>query len=174
MGRLIKQLYYNRLLSRLFHTLVYCLKRELKDCQSVLDLGCGSDSPIKYCNIAYSVGVDAFKPYIEESKSKKIHTNYILGDITKLNFEPQSFDAVILIDVLEHLEKEKGEQLLEKVERWARKKVILSTPNGFLPQRSIDENPFQAHRSGWIVEEIKKLGYKACGMAGWRRGKSTI
>lgn len=165
MERIIKKLYHNPIISRIFHTLVYCLKRELEDCESVLDLGCGSSSPIQYCkNIKYSVGVDAYKPYLEESKKKKIHDKYILGDITKVNFKPKSFDAVIMIDVLEHLEKESGNQLLEKAENWARKKIIVSTPNGFLPGE--DRISFQSHRFGWTIREMKKLGYRIYGMAG--------
>jgi hypothetical protein len=176
MEKLIKSLYHNQIISRIFHTLVYCLKRELKDCDSVLDLGCGPDSPVKYCNVPYSVGVEAFKLYLEESKRKKIHTEYLLEDITKVNFKSKSFDAVIMIDILEHLEKEQGRKLLKKVEKWARKKIIINTPNGYLPLKSLDKNPFQLHRSGWIFEEMNKLGYKAYGLAGWnffRSGEST-
>jgi len=168
MEGIIKKLYHHPIISQIFHTLVYCLRKELKDCDSVLDLGCGPDSPIKYCGVKYSVGVDAFRPYIEESKKKKIHNKYVLEDITRVDFKPKSFDAVITIDVLEHLEKEQGRKLLEKAEKWARKKVIVSTPNGYLPQKNIDKNPFQLHRSGWTVEEMKNLGYKAYGMAGWK------
>jgi len=166
--RVIDKLYHNKLISRLFHTVVYCLKRELADCHSVLDLGCGSDSPIKYCDIPYSVGVDAFRPYLEVSKKRKIHTEYILANITELNFKPNSFDAIVLIEVLEHLSKKEGKTLLKKAENWARKKIIITTPNGYLPQGEMSNNPYQVHRSGWTVEEIKKLGYKAYGMAGWK------
>jgi len=168
MEKLIKKFYHNSIISRIFHTLVYCLKRELKDCDSVLDLGCGQDSPIKYCNVSHSIGVEGFKPYFEETKRKKIHTKYLLGDITKVNFEPKSFDAVIMIDVLEHLEKEQGRKLLKKVEKWAKKKIIVSTPNGYLPQKSLDKNLLQNHLSGWNVEEMKSFKYKAYGMAGWK------
>lgn len=168
MRGLIGRVYHNGLTSRIFHTLVFCLNRELKGCQSVLDLGCGPDSPLKYCQVNYSVGVDAFEPYIKESKGRKIHNKHVLGDITRLDFKPKSFDAVIMIGVLEHLKKKKGRKLLERMERWARKKVIVSMPNGYLPQRDVDKNPFQAHRSGWEPKEMKKRGYKAYGMAGWR------
>jgi len=75
---LINRFYYNKFFSRIFHTTVYCLKRELKDCQSVLDLGCGPSSPLQYCqNIKYSVGVEAYKPYLAESKRRKIHSKYL-------------------------------------------------------------------------------------------------
>lgn len=168
MKRWLEWLYQNKLISSFFHTSVYCLKRELSDCSSVLDIGCGPDSPLKHCNVQYSVGVDAFKPYIISSKDKKIHNAYILADITTLDFEHNSFDAVILIGVLEHLTKEKGETLLEKVETCAKKKIIISCPNGYLPQSDTDQNPFQIHRSGIEVKEMKKRGYNAYGMAGLR------
>lgn len=169
MEKVIDKLYHNKLISQLFHTVVYCLKRELADCHSVLDLGCGPDSPIKYCeNVCYSIGVEVFVPYLEESKKKKIHTEYILANITELNFESNSFDAVVLIEVLEHLPKKEGKMLLEKVENWAKKKIIITTPNGYLPQGEMSKNPYQVHRSGWTVEEMRKLGYKAYGMAGWK------
>lgn len=176
MERLIRRLYHHQLISHFFHTLLDSIQRELDECDSVLDLGCGPDSPIRYCDVEYSLGVDAFKPYIRESKKKKTHNDYLLADITKAKFKPRSFDAVLLIDVLEHLEKEQGKKLLQKAEKWAKKKLVISAPNDFLPQASIDDNPFQAHRSGWAVEEMEKLGYKAHGMAGWKvlRGGSTL
>ncbi len=168
MERLIEKLYHNKLVGLLFHTSVYCLKRELRDCHSVLDLGCGPDSPIKYCNVSYSIGVDAFEPYIEASKDKKVHNEYVLADITDLSFEPDSFDAVVLIEVLEHLAKEEGRALLEKVENWAKKKIVITMPNGYLPQSETSGNPYQVHRSGWTIEEVKNRGYKVYGMAGWK------
>lgn len=162
----LDKLYHNRFVSRLFHTSVYCLKRELENCNSVLDLGCGSDSPIKYCNVYHSVGVDSFKPSIRASKKKRIHSEYILSDIRKINFKPSSFDAVILIEVLEHLPKKDGERMLEKAETWASKKVIVSSPNGYFPQPDVNNNLYFRHLSGWDVEKMRNLDYEACGMAG--------
>jgi hypothetical protein len=76
-----------------------------------------------------------------------------------------------MIDVLEHLNKKEGKALLRRAEKWAKKKVIVSTPNGFISQRAIDDNEYQSHRSGWMVSEMRQLGYKAYGMAGlkWLR-----
>ena len=169
LNNLINHFYHNKFLSQLFHTVVYCLQKELEDCESVLDIGCGPSSPLQYCkNIKYSVGVEPFKPYLEKSKKKKIHTKYINKRIEELDFPENSFDAVIMIEVLEHLPKKVGYEILKKAQKWARKKVIVSTPNGYLPQKSIDRNPLQTHRSGWAVEEMKNLSYKAYGMAGWK------
>ena len=123
-------------------------------------------SPLKYCNVYSSVGVDVFQPCVKASKDKRIHNEYILSDIRHLNFKPASFDAVILIEVVEHLPKKEGESLLEKAETWARKKVIISSPNGYFPSLDVNDNPFQRHRSGWEVEKMRGRRYKAYGMAG--------
>ena len=113
--KLIDYLYPKSFFGRLFHTRVYCLKKELAGCNSVLDLGCGPNSPVQFCSVSNKVGVESFKPYLESSKRKKIHDQYLLADVTKVKFKPRSFDAVILIDVLEHLDKVQGENLLKKV-----------------------------------------------------------
>lgn len=165
---IIQKLYHNDLISRVFHTSVYCLQRELESCDSVLDLGCGPDSPIQYCDIDYSIGVEAYGPYIKESSQKGIHDDYVKADITDLTFSEDQFESVILIEVLEHLNKKEGLNLLTEVEKWAEKKVIISTPNGFLPQKGKDGNPLQKHRSGYKLKEMRRKGYKAYGMAGLR------
>jgi hypothetical protein len=77
-----------------------------------------------------------------------------------------------LIGALEHLSKEAGLRLLEKAEGWARRKVIVLTPNGFLPQGSLSENPFEVHRSGWNVSELKARGYRPYGIGGLKRIRS--
>jgi len=167
MNKLIQKLYHNRILRRLLHTSVYCLKKELQDCESVLDLGCGPSSPLQYCtNIKYSIGVEVFRPYLEETKKRQIHSQYLNMDINELVFKDRSFDAVILIEVLEHLPKKEGEQILKKAEKWAKKKVIVTTPNGFIHQIELDNNPHQKHVSSWDYETMQKLGFKLNGLAG--------
>lgn len=167
MRDVIGKLHNSRFLGRIFHTVNYCLQQELKDCESVLDLGCGPSSPLQYCkNIKYSVGVEAFGPYLKESKKKKIHTEYFNKKIEELDFPEDSFDAVIMIEVLEHLPKNIGIETLKKAERWARKKVIVSSPNGFLFQKELDNNPLQRHLSGWSPEEMQSFGYYCRGLGG--------
>lgn len=160
-------LYHSPLLNKFFPTLVHCLKKELSDCETVLDLGCGADSPIKhYKNIKYSLGVEAFGLYLEKSKQQKIHTEYLYQKIEEIDLPEKSFDAVIFIEVLEHLPKEVGYKILKKAEKWAKKKIILTTPNGFVAQNEIDGNQWEKHISGWNYEEIKALGFAIKGLAG--------
>ena len=145
------------------------LKNALANCDTILDLGCGPSSLLQYCNVSFSVGVELFEPYLQETRKKGIHSQYIKADIRRVEFAPKSFDAVIALDVLEHLTKEEGTELLGKMEQWSRKKVIIFTPNGYIWQGGYDNNPLQQHRSGWTVEELKKSGFAVFGINGWKR-----
>jgi len=147
------------------------LKKEINQDDTVLDLGCGYNSPIQYCNPKYSVGVEKFKPYLQESKRKGIHNKYVKADITKIEFKPKSFDVVLCSEVLEHLTKIDGTNLISKMNRWARKKVIMTTPNGFLEQNTFDDNVLQNHISGWDYDELRELGFKLYGKHGWKKLK---
>ncbi len=172
MKKLISTLLRSRLLGRIFHTQIYCLQEELQDCESVLDLGCGPSSPLQFCkNIKYSVGVEAFEPYLEASKKRRIHSEYINRKIEELDFPEGCFDAVIMIEVLEHLPEDIGFTILEKIEKWTRKKIIITSPNGFIAQKAVDSNPLQQHLSGWDVRKMKGAGYVSRGLAGlkWLR-----
>lgn len=139
---------------------------------SLLDVGCGSNSPIRFFSkkIKYAVGVDGFLPSIEKSRASQIHHEYKQANLLDIDlvFEPKSFDTVLASDVVEHFEKADGLKLIEKMEKIARKKVIVFTPNGFQPQGEFDNNPYQLHRSGWTVEEMESLGFKVIGMMGFK------
>lgn len=167
MKRIIDFLYNQRFLDRICHTLVYSLQEALKDCKSVLDIGCGPDSPLQHCKgVEHSVGVEQFKPYLLEAKKKKTHSKYINKMAEDLDFPEKSFDAVIMTEVLEHFPKKISLQMLSKMEKWARKKVVVTVPNGFLLQAGVDDNPLQKHLSGWTVDEFRKRGYRVTGRAG--------
>lgn len=152
------------------------IPKELSDCESVLDLGCGPSSPVKFCNnVTCSVGVDLFGAYIEESQSRGIHNRHIEADIREIEFEQNSFDAVIALEVLEHLTKEDGRKLLKKMEKCAKKKIIITTTNGYAKQEAIDGNEWQIHRSGWHLQELKELGFqKIYGIRGWIKLRKYI
>ena len=149
------------------------LEKEITgSCQTLLDVGCGSSSPIRHFskNLSHTVGVDGHAASIERSREAGIHREYHRMNILEIGgrFKEKSFDAVLLLDVVEHLPKVEGLKLIEMAERIARKKIIIFTPNGFLRQGERDENPYQVHLSGWEVDEMEALGYRVRGMNGWK------
>lgn len=176
--KLFNSLYHSQFLSSLIPTTTSLLQKELNDCYHVLDLGCGPSSPIQYClNIKSSLGVDNHLPYLKTSKKKRIHNQYYQKDLKDLDFPPNSFDAVIMISVIEHLNKKDALRLLKKAERWAKNKVIITTPNGYWPQDHADDNIYQEHLSEWNINDYKTLNYTYFGLSGlkilWKAGKNN-
>lgn len=165
-ARLEENVALRTIFRNIFRHTAYYLQRELEGCRTILDLGCGNDSLIERSDEFCSVGVDLSKDCLVEAKRKRSHEEYMLMDVRRLGFRPKCFDAVIVLDVLEHLEKTDGIHLLDELERIATRKVIVQTPNGFIPQ--MDENPLQVHRSGWNVDDFRRRGYLVRGMAGLR------
>lgn len=144
------------------------IQHELDGCERVLDVGCGKSSVLERLQKRfYAVGVDGFEPNIAESKLKGAHDEYILSDVTKLTLPEKSFDGIISFELIEHLEKSEGAALLKNMERWAKKKIIITTPNGFVSQKG-NENALEEHKSGWTVEDFEALGFHVRGLQGFR------
>jgi hypothetical protein len=148
------------------------LERAVGDAESLLDVGCGANSPVGRFRrqFAYSVGVDLFPAAIEASKAAGFHSDCLLMDALDIRdqFGPDSFDVVVAFDLLEHLPHADGLKILALMEEVARRRVVVLTPNGFLPQGPCGGNPLQVHRSGWDMKQMRTLGYQVRGINGWR------
>ena len=111
-----------------------------------MDFGCGYPSPIQsFSSRLYTVGIDLFEPDIEKSRAEKIHNEYRLLDVIKAgeHFSPNSFECALASDLIEHLTKEDGKKLIAVMESVASRRVIIFTPNGFVPQPAHYYNPLQ-------------------------------
>jgi len=150
------------------HGLVSLLTKAIKDDWSVLDVGCGRDSILKYVNKgSYKVGVDIYEPYVKRATESNFYDEVIQADARKLPFESKSFDCAVAVEVLEHLDKSDGLVMLKELERVARKKVIMTTPNGFLnTYAGPADNPEEKHLSGYTAVEVKALGFRVHGLNG--------
>ena len=146
---------------------ILSLKEKLVDYKTVLDIGCGKSSPIgSFSKSFYSVGIDIFKPAILRSKKTRTHDDHVLAEMNHLCFRPESFEAVLALDVLEHLKKADGYRLMENMEKIARYAIVVFTPNGFVHQLEYDSNPYQIHLSGWTVIELRRIGFQVNGING--------
>ncbi len=150
----------------------------LPDCSSVLDLGCGMEGALlhRVAGIPHSVGVDLHTPAPYNGKPEpRRHDEYHRLDVRTIadHFPADSYDCVVASDLIEHLEKTEGSDLLDAMERIASKRVIVFTPNGYLYQPATPDNPFQEHLSGWRVGEFVERGYRVIGINGWKPLRTT-
>ncbi len=135
----------------------------------VLDIGCGIN-PEPIIKPRIHICCDPFIEYIEELR--KITTDrsdrlFLIAqaDWRKVveDFPSKSVDTVFLIDVIEHLSKKEGQELLKKTEEIARDQVVIFTPLGMTHQEVVDGKDawsmngavWQEHHSGWYPEDFK-------------------
>jgi hypothetical protein len=141
----------------------------LRGCATVVDVGCGVDSPIRHTGFAgRAVGIDASPYALREAARVGFHAALVhaeVGDLTTV-LKPKSVDAVVALDLVEHLPRERAERLLDSLEAVARKRVVVLTPNGFVPQSATPENPFQEHLCGFDVADFTRRGYRVRGLYG--------
>lgn len=89
----------------------------------VLDVGCGHGEYIDALRNREVVGIDILA-YKERSR-------IVRGDATNLPFRDDSFDTVLMFEVLEHLYNPVA--ALSEVQRVARENLLLSVPNAVDP-----------------------------------------
>lgn len=119
----------------------------------VLDLGAGI-RPQEVLAARRTVRVDVWRIYRPD----------VVADLRRpLPFRDNSCDVAWCSDVIEHLDRPDGEQLLAEMARIARLGTIVRTPYGFFEQEPEDvlweedrevRNPHQRHLSGWTPEEL--------------------
>jgi hypothetical protein len=132
--------------------------------RSGLDIGCGESSPLSSLRTRgfRSAGLDMSLARLEVSRQRALHDEYILGDVRKGTFEHR-FDVVVMSNVIEHLSREDGMGLLQRVESLAARLVYIETPNGFREQPDLDGDPAQRHLSGWFPHDFEGRGYTVLG-----------
>lgn len=134
----------------------------------IADLGCGKGiygyliRTIRNSSKARIIAVDSNIENIKFVRKFNIYDKAFVSVLPKLEMDEKSIDYVICSEVLEHLKKERGSKLLDKIDQICNEMAIVTTPN-ILFQPAGDEN-FDRHESVWSVEEFRKRGYKVYGI----------
>ena len=101
------------------------------------------------------VGIEAFPAYrnpIHEYVYDAVH----YGDASQvLPTIDGQFDVVLILDVIEHLEKAAAQQLVRESFRRSAV-VIVSTPAEFYAQTALCGNPFEMHRCHWTADDFEQ------------------
>src|SRR5215471_5179954 len=160
-GRIVASVWPQWLTNPTLLPLIKEMRSCTRGCSTVLDVGCGNSSPLRYLPDVHLVGIDGYPPAVEEARDLRTHDELLVGNVLRLAdlFADRRFDCCFAMDVIEHLKKEDGWRMLEDMERLATRYVVIFTPNGFVPQRSKDGD-LQEHLSGWVPEKMRQRGYR--------------
>lgn len=99
------------------HQYLFKLSSLLKPGAKILDVGCGSGVPVaKYLiDKGYKVtGIDISSEQIKLAKKLVPQGEFIQMDMYNMNFPENSFDAIVAIDSLHHIQRDSHQFLLNK------------------------------------------------------------
>lgn len=126
---------------------------------TVLDLGIedgltGQQLRAEFGSSICLVGVDAWEPCVKEAPD--CYDSLVCGDAIEFlrTLENQSVDLIVAAELIEHYDRDEGLELLNECDRVARW-TLITTPNGFMKQGKIKDNPYQVHRSGWTMRDFE-------------------
>ena len=115
----------------------YALRSRIQKTEIVLDVGCGI-RPQTFFEPKVHICVEPFEEYRKIIRPFFPNSGCFLflksDALTALkSFDDDSVDTVMMLDLIEHLEKDAGFELLREANRVARKQIVVFTPLGFFP-----------------------------------------
>ena len=144
----------------------------------VLDIGSGI-YPFNHISFVpkLQIIIEPYSEYVDILKKVFMEDSYVLIfkaealHVLSLLTE-NSIDSVFAIDVIEHMDKNSGRELIAELERVTRSQIIIFTPLGFVPQHvspdkkdrwGLNGGEFQEHLSGWTPEDFgNKFDFYVC------------
>ena len=106
------------------------------------------------------VGVEGFEGYRNPNWEHydRVHVTAIE---TFLANAESTYGAILLLDVIEHFEKQDGDRVLELAEQRLAKggELFVATPAIWMEQGAAYGNELERHRSLWTADEFRALGF---------------
>jgi ubiquinone/menaquinone biosynthesis C-methylase UbiE len=151
-----------------------------------VDCGCGfgkwgnilrvQKSQMRY---SYIVGLDIFLPNLHFCREYGAYDDLILADARKLPFRNCDVDVVLASEIIEHMEKNEGQNFIAELERICKGRIVITTPNVHFdnPTKYFNEttNVYETHKSKWTTKDFKKRGYTVKGIGvKWILSRSNL
>jgi SAM-dependent methyltransferase len=98
------------------------LQARLHQGSDVLDLGCGGGRHGAQAIAAQHryTGVDISQAQIERARERLPDSTFVCADVTMLELEPESFDAVVSLFMFGHIPRDEQAPLLGRIRGWLR------------------------------------------------------
>ena len=139
---------------------------------SVLDIGAGFGKYgylirerldirfLRYDKLTWKTQIDCVEPYVPyiSPVHRYIYNVRYTTKIEEIIDVLPSYDIVLMIDCLEHLEKSVGKELLPKLDAITNKLLILSFPNIYKANANSQwPNPLELHKCLWTQNDIESI-----------------
>jgi SAM-dependent methyltransferase len=94
-------------------------------------------------------GLEVFEDYVTDIQ-RAIYDNIIIANANEVEYE--RYDLYLMIDCIEHMTKEQGKALVEKLRKLGR--VLVVTPSRFQFHPPRYNNPLEEHISAWTKADF--------------------
>lgn len=133
-----------------------------------LDIGCGGGHYGKILKSLSSLlivdGVEIFPEYIEKYNLRYVYDFIVVGDIREPGYPIDSYDVIIMGDVLEHMTKNDAVTVIERLKTkcrfiWCALPMKFDRPwsTGYAQHEcEYEENISEQHLHDWTVDELKE------------------
>jgi len=133
----------------------------------VLDIGCGVAAFAALFRDFVYVGADLQPSRLRRSRATAPWAGFSAQDVTRLGWREDSFDAVLCLEVIEHVPPAARRAMLAELFRVLRRGglLILSTPDGRITgwKRILGRRCERSHEAELPAEEVGKLVQEAGG-----------
>jgi ubiquinone/menaquinone biosynthesis C-methylase UbiE len=127
----------------------------LRDTDIVLDVGCGTKEVSRGLKCKSVTTLDVWQPFEPDIWCD-------LNTVPQLPCEDNTYEMVLLIDVIEHLPKDSGFKILKEAKRVTNKYVVILTPLWWDPNLDQCKDPaspyyqneYDKHLSFWQPEDL--------------------
>jgi 2-polyprenyl-3-methyl-5-hydroxy-6-metoxy-1,4-benzoquinol methylase len=140
------------------------VQEKISNEDTVLDLGCGIQQANDEIMAKCVLGVDIWETYLNHIKDNIQTVKLSMAETDR--FMDNSYDVVICLDVVEHLDKELALKVIDECKRIARKRAVIYTPSEFKDNMSavsnawnLGENPHQKHLCVLDLNDFNSRGY---------------
>lgn len=127
----------------------------------VLDVGAGAGifADLLVGRAEFVDAVEIFEPYVSQFGLRDKYREVFVGDFKELPFFNNSYDVVIMGDVLEHFAHNDAMQVWDKARKVAGRSglIVMSTPIVYWPQGEENGNIHETHLSFFDMEDLKRL-----------------
>ena len=150
------------------------IEKYIQPADVILDIDCGI-RPQQFIVPKLLICVEPYDEYAEILRQNFKGTNTVIIRLDAMqalsSLPDNSIETIFLMDVIEHMVKEVGQEVIKECERVANKQIIIFTPLGYMPQEIHAENldawnlhggTWQEHKSGWYPENFPLWKIIAC------------
>jgi len=104
-------------------------------------------------------GIEVYPGYIGPIQ-KLIYDKIFIGEANNIidDLPIDVYDMIIMADVIEHMTKEIGSELLSKIYKKSKCAFITTPKNVIISGKSMNYNPYETHICEWSIDELSKYG----------------